>query len=146
AAALDKDARQKKLDRATQRGDVPLAEALRYLAREALDGQPPPPSAEKAADFWRDWVAGRIGPAGLSRLDAALADQALYARLVAGLLEAIDMQAHPASPAEDSPDEAGDNSDDNTGDDAEPDTGMDESAAPEQASGAQDTDGQDAEM
>ncbi len=68
-AVLEQKARAEGLDRVTKREEVPLAEAMRLIAREHFTGQEPPPSARKAVEFWRPYVEQKAG----ARLDA-LAD------------------------------------------------------------------------
>lgn len=66
AAVLEQKARAEGLDRVTKRDEVPLAEAMRFLAREHFTGEKPPPSAQRAVDLWRPYIEGKAG----LRLDA----------------------------------------------------------------------------
>lgn len=77
AAVLESRAKSEGLDRATRREEIPLHDALRLLARQHFTGFPPPPSAQKAVDFWRDWIEEKAG-ASLEALRGVLDDEAAF--------------------------------------------------------------------
>ncbi|MEM8914466.1 MAG: cobaltochelatase subunit CobT, partial [Pseudomonadota bacterium] len=53
-AVLEDTYRRQGMDKVTRREDAPMAEVVRLMAREAMTGQPPPPSAKAMIDLWRD--------------------------------------------------------------------------------------------
>ena len=55
-----------------------LPDVLRMLAREALTGQPPPPSATRMVDLWRPMLEPKIAQAG-GRLAALGLEETLVA-------------------------------------------------------------------
>ena len=85
AAMLDQHCRDRRFDRASAREQVPLAEALRVLARERFCAAPLPPAARAMAELWRPFVDARIGPQ-LEALREHLHDERAFA---AGLQELI---------------------------------------------------------
>ncbi len=78
---------------------MPLAEAVRLIARERFTGQKVPPSARQAVDLWRPFVeekaAGRF-PA----LTDSLADQDRFARALRDLIAALDIERFDDEPPE----------------------------------------------
>lgn len=104
-AALRFDARKQKLDQAKTMDDAPLAQALRYMARETFTGRATPKEAQKTVKAWKTWLAEHLGADGLDDLKTALTDQESFARLTQKLLQRMDMTAQPAEPP---PPEAGD--------------------------------------
>ncbi len=92
AAVLEQRSRAEGLDRAVKRDDVPLAEAMRLIAREHFTGFPPPPSAAHAVDLWRPYVEDKVG-ASLHRLADLLRDEEAFAGSLKDLLGALDLFA-----------------------------------------------------
>jgi len=90
-AALDDKYSRQGFDRFEDRGQVPLAEALRLIAREAITGAPPPPAAAHAVDLWRPWIEEKLGR-DLRGLAQHIPDQDAYARAVRRLLTDLDME------------------------------------------------------
>ena len=90
-AALDERYHKQGFDRLEERDQVPLAEALRLVAREAMTGSAPPPSAAHAVDLWRPWIEEKLGP-DLHGLAQYMGDQDAYARAVRKLLAELDME------------------------------------------------------
>ncbi len=70
AAVLDERCRRQGYGQAESRAQVPLHDAMRFLAHEALSGQKLQGAALRAAGIWRGWVEEKIGPhlGGLPRL------------------------------------------------------------------------------
>ena len=91
AAALDERCRREGFDQIQERGQAPLPEVLRLIAREVLTGAPPPPSAAHAVDLWRPWIEEKLG-ADLHGLARLAEDQDGYARAVRRLLAELDME------------------------------------------------------
>ncbi|CAO3423847.1 cobaltochelatase subunit CobT [Azospirillum doebereinerae] len=90
-AALDDKYTRQGFDRFEDRGQVPLAEALRMIAREAMTGAAPPPAAAHAVDLWRPWIEEKLGK-DLRGLAQHIPDQDSYARAVRRLLTDLDME------------------------------------------------------
>ena len=74
----------------TERGDAPLAVAVRLMLRERLTGAPPPPAARALVDLWRQVVEERAGD-DLRELTATAGDQAGFSRLSRRLIAHLDL-------------------------------------------------------
>jgi cobaltochelatase CobT len=107
-AALDDRYRRQGFEAMTEREQVPLAEAIRLLAREAMTGQPPPDVAKQAANLWRPWIEKRIGNK-LHALSDLVDDQYAYAKSVRDMLTDMDMDVGAEDEAD--PDESEENED-----------------------------------
>ncbi|HLO79068.1 MAG TPA: cobaltochelatase subunit CobT [Magnetospirillum sp.] len=92
AAVLEQKARAEGLDRVTKRDEVPLADAMRFIAREHFTGQAPPPSAARAVELWRSYVESKAG-ASLDRLKALIGDEDGFAGGLKDLLSELDLFA-----------------------------------------------------
>ncbi|WP_119679883.1 cobaltochelatase subunit CobT [Indioceanicola profundi] len=90
-AALEERYRRQGFDRISDRDQAPLSDALRLLAREAITGAEPPPSARSAVELWRPWVQDKLGDS-LGSLAGLMDDQDAYARSVRRLLTDLDME------------------------------------------------------
>jgi cobaltochelatase CobT len=117
--ALDDRCRRQGYDRVTRRDDANLPEVLNLLAREALTGAAPPPSARAMIDAWRPVIESRL-PARLEGLQKLLHRQDDYARAVRRLLAqlALDVGPEPETGDED-PDPGDDEQDGNDPSDQE---------------------------
>lgn len=113
-ASLDERYHRQGFDRMEDRDQVPLAEALRLIAREAMTGAVPPPSAAHAVDLWRPWIAEKLG-SDLHGLAEHIGDQDAYARAVRKLLAELDMEVgnEPDEPEQSEEDERNNEQDDN---------------------------------
>lgn len=110
---------------ASERGDVPLEEALSLLVRERLSGQKVPPAARKMLDLWRPWIEDKA-QASLARLDEVIGNQRAFGEVVREVLSDLDMGDELGGDADDNdnPEQADDpNADDEpqvqAGDEAE---------------------------
>jgi cobaltochelatase CobT len=90
-ASLDERYRRQGFDRVTRRDEVPFTDVIRLLAREAMTGEQPPPSARGAVDLWRPWVAEHIGR-NLDALTPLVEDQHAFARKARQILTQLDME------------------------------------------------------
>ncbi len=99
-AVLFDRAKRQGYDHATERAQIPIADVMRLLAREALYGAPIPQNAVQAVALWRPWVEQRIGN-HLGELPKLLNDADAYAQEVRKLLVAMNMD-FPGSPDEES--------------------------------------------
>ncbi|MBI3420204.1 MAG: cobaltochelatase subunit CobT, partial [Proteobacteria bacterium] len=90
SAMLEECCRRQGYGEATERARVPLPDALRLLAHEALSGEPLPPAAKHAAGLWREWVEKRAGR-HLGGLPHLLNDQEKFAAEVRRLLKEMNM-------------------------------------------------------
>ncbi len=111
SAVLEEKCRRRGYAQAESREQIPMADALHILARAAMTGETPPPSAQKAAEFWGPWVEERLGADGLKSLAASLKDQKKFADLSKKLIHALEFgPASDDKPGDDEPDETqGDN-------------------------------------
>ena len=123
AAALDQQCRAENLDKAKSKDDIPLAEAMRLLAREKFTGLPSPASAAQALAFWRADVERLAGPI-LDKLAQQITDEAAFVQNLTRLMvdmdlmqpnEATDGDSDDESPAGDTPDGGGDGDQDSSG-------------------------------
>jgi cobaltochelatase CobT len=92
AAVLEQKARAEGMDRVTKRDEVPLAEAMRLIAREHFTGEPPPPSAAKAVELWRPFIEQKAG-ASLDRLRDLIGEEEVFAGSLKDLLAELDLFA-----------------------------------------------------
>jgi cobaltochelatase CobT len=107
------DARRIKLDQVKGKEDAPLAEALRYITRQHLNGRKPPAEAQKTVDAWKPWLDGRMDKAIMEDLRKNLGDQKAFAKIAHSLLEKMEMAAAPASPPPDTAEDNQETEDDN---------------------------------
>ncbi len=115
-AAMEDRYRERGYGRVTERGDVPLAEVLRILAREAMTGMAPPPTAKAMVDLWRPGLEPKA-LTDLKELGERIEDQAGYAEVMRRLLTHLDIEIGQDDDASD------DNDPDNQGDDNEDESG-----------------------
>ncbi|MGH6980972.1 MAG: cobaltochelatase subunit CobT, partial [Stellaceae bacterium] len=80
AAHLEERCRRQGLRHVTERDDAMLPEAVRLLAREALTGAPPPPSAKRMIAEWRPFLEGKVGR-DFIELARHVKDQDAYAKV-----------------------------------------------------------------
>ena len=92
AAAIDQHCRDEGLDKVSRREQVPMAEALRVLARERFCATPPPPAAQVMADLWRPFVEAKAGRR-FAALRDCLQDEDAFARGLRELIAALDLEA-----------------------------------------------------
>ncbi len=88
AASLEARYRAEGYASLTRRDQVPLAEAVRLIAREHFSGQPVPPSARVAVDAWRAEIESKAGRR-LAKLGERLEDQKGFTRGVRELIAAL---------------------------------------------------------
>ncbi len=106
-AVLEQKYQQQGFDRITSKAEVPMAEALRLLLREALTGEAPPPSAQKAVDLVRADYAPKLAKR-LEKLEAALTNQKQFARLTRDWLAELHLdEPQQKSEEEEDPEEQG---------------------------------------
>ena len=89
-AALEEQYRVRGLTRAQSREDVPLAEALRLMAREAMSGAALPPATRAVVDLWRP-VLGADVLQDIKELGRRAGDQAQFAEKVRDMLQHLDI-------------------------------------------------------
>ena len=87
-------------DRDIDRNNAPLDEALALIVRERLTGAKPPRGANGIVEVWRPWIEDKAGPL-LARLEGAVDDQAAFAKLMHGILVALELMEGPAENAQD---------------------------------------------
>ena len=125
----------------TDKNQAPLAEVVRLLAREAITGMAPPPSAQAAVDLWRPELEPQLHN-HLQALANTLGDQQSFATAVQGLLEALGFPQEPDN-QEPEPQDSDDEDDDSTSALNEGEAGESDSGDPESMEGA---DMRDADM
>jgi len=89
-AALQEQYRVRGLSRAQSREDVPLCEALRLMAREAMSGTPLPPGTRAAVDLWRPVLGPEVFQ-DIKELGRRAGDQTLFAEKVRDMLQHLDI-------------------------------------------------------
>ncbi|MGV3555153.1 MAG: cobaltochelatase subunit CobT [Croceibacterium sp.] len=92
AASNDLRTRSDPIARATGEDEVPLPAALALMLREALTGQPIPPSAQAGVDLVRESIEARIGD-DFERLAALTGDQKAFQQLGLDMLRHLEMVA-----------------------------------------------------
>jgi len=116
------------------REEAPLQDALALMVRERLTGAPPPDSAVKLVDMWRDWIEQKAG-GDLDQLIETIEDQGTFAEGARQLLKSLDMADELGEQdQDDEPDQnedEGQNEDSETGAEDEPDAGEQEAAPQE---------------
>jgi cobaltochelatase CobT len=109
SAALEARYRAEGYSAVAQRDQVPLAEAVRLIARERFTGQEVPPSARQAVGLWRDFVEDKAG-VRFSTLAELLPDQDRFVAALRDLIAALDIEAldeePPQSEAQDETEDA----------------------------------------
>jgi cobaltochelatase CobT len=95
-AALEEHCRSRGYAEIAQGEHAPLPDVLRILAREALTGQAPPPSASRMVDLWRPLLDPQLTPAlnelaGLVDSQQGFADKSREVLRILGLAEEEDL-------------------------------------------------------
>lgn len=90
SAALEENCRQRGFQRVTEREPGQLAAAIRLLAREAMTGAPPPPSARRLLELWRPALDDKVRQ-DLAGLSALVDDQRSFAVAVRQLIADLDV-------------------------------------------------------
>ena len=99
AQALDSRYRAEGYPKVTQKDQIPLAEALRLMARKVFSNQPPPPAGEKILSLWRSSLDEQIPL--LEALKDALSDQDRYSRLMRRLIAELGLEEEVPEAEED---------------------------------------------
>ncbi|HYD17635.1 MAG TPA: cobaltochelatase subunit CobT, partial [Patescibacteria group bacterium] len=97
-AALRYEAKRQKLEHVSNMDDAPLAEALRFMARESFTGRKPPKEALKVVKVWQGWIDKHLGADGLEALRKSLHSQEDFAKIVHHLIDKMDMPSAPSEP------------------------------------------------
>jgi len=100
-SALDQRCRARGYEHISSSEEVPVAESVGLLMREHLTGELLPKSAQAAADLWRPWFESRVS-GRLDELADNLQDQAVFADLLKGLIEGLELDDEES----DEPDDA----------------------------------------
>ncbi len=104
-AALESRYRTEGYATFTKREQVPVAEALRLLAREQFSGEPIPPSAKAAVETWRADIEGKVGRR-LKKMTESLSDQKTFARGLRELIAALSIEDMDVEPPDEEQDES----------------------------------------
>ena len=135
-AALTVRAEQKGWNRAENKEQAPLAEALGMLIRERISGRPAPESVKGLMEVWRENIEDRAGEA-LDKLARSADDQPAFAKSLRQVIRDLDL----ADELGGDPEESEDETEDDSGVDREERTGEDDGSEPD---GGDDTDPSDA--
>jgi cobaltochelatase CobT len=121
-AALEERYRREGFGLIEDTTEATMPEVVRLMARQALTGAPPPPSARKAWDQWQPQLSARVKQA-LADLKRHAEDQEEYCEAVRHLIEEMDIDL-----GEDDQAEGGEESDEESGEDQEdgPESASDE--------------------
>lgn len=92
-AVLEEKCRRKGYAMAKERADIPMADALHIIARNAVSGETPSNGTQHVLDLWQPWLSERLGANGIAELGDALSDQHAFAKLSRKLIRALDMPA-----------------------------------------------------
>ena len=136
-ARIGADADRKGYAQIKAPADAPLSVAAGYLVRQAATGRALPPGAQHVADLWRPFIEQQAGGT-LADLDAALPDQAAFARMARRVISDLgygdQLGDDPDQPEDDDTDENAEQ-DDEAGDNesADQDEGEDAEASPERS-------------
>nr|VFJ49625.1 MAG: cobaltochelatase CobT [Candidatus Kentron sp. FM]VFJ50303.1 MAG: cobaltochelatase CobT [Candidatus Kentron sp. FM]VFK10009.1 MAG: cobaltochelatase CobT [Candidatus Kentron sp. FM] len=95
ARSLDKRCHGLELEAVTRREPEQLPEAVRLLARESIEGSPPPDSARNFARLWQQYLLPEIGEL-LPDLSDAIQDQLAFALASRALLGKLGFSMDPA--------------------------------------------------
>nr|WP_106003797.1 cobaltochelatase subunit CobT [Magnetospirillum gryphiswaldense] len=90
AGVLEQRCRAEGIDRITKRDDMPLSEAMRFIAREHFTGLEPPAAAERAVNLWRPYIEEKIGHS-LDGLRDLIANEDAFAGGLKDLLVQLDI-------------------------------------------------------
>ncbi|MEQ8389135.1 MAG: cobaltochelatase subunit CobT [Alphaproteobacteria bacterium] len=112
-ASLNEYCRMHGYDRVARREDVPLIEAVRFLARETLTGEKPPENARHMVDLWRSNLEEEVAR-DLAALADSAGDQDAYALAARRLIADLDLEPEdqPSEENEEGQDEDEDNGED----------------------------------
>lgn len=105
-AQLEHRLLQRGITRARSRAEVPIADVVGLMVREALTGAPIPDDAQHAVEFWRGYIEEKAGP-DLLRLSSALRDQSAFAQLTRTILRDLDLGDEQATEGEEDAEENG---------------------------------------
>ena len=138
-AALEARVASLNLDRLGDTEQAPLPEMLGLLAREAMLGQLPPPSAVKTLEHWRSKLESIVGT-DLVELSRCVGDQWAYAQAMRELLRSLGYSDEQADPQYDESDDESE-SDDDASAQNEGEAGDADASASESMEGAEMRDG-----
>ncbi len=119
-AAIDDRCRRQGFDRVTERNDAQLPDALKLLAREAITGEAPPPSARALVDSWRQFITQHM-PTRLESLQKLIHSQDDYARESRRLLTQLSLDVGPEIDEQQSGEDRADDANEETEDQSDSD-------------------------
>ncbi len=113
-AVLEEHCRSHGYTRAVSQDEVPLAEVIKVMAREAMTGMPPPPAARTMLDLWRPSLDAQVLK-DLASLREQATDQGAFGETVRRLLKHLDVDLGPEADegSEDEEQSNGDNAEEN---------------------------------
>lgn len=131
-----------RLDLVQTHHEAPLAEVMRYLAREAITGEPVPEVAQRAVELWEPNLSAQTRRA-LTGLKTSIHDQAAFCEATRALLHSLDFDVDEApsdAPADPLDDEDGQDEQQQTPDNVR---GEDEDPEPSEAPETKESEGDD---
>ncbi|MEL6235661.1 MAG: cobaltochelatase subunit CobT [Pseudomonadota bacterium] len=141
-AKIGADARRLGYDGITDSARAPLAEAAGYLIRHLATGRDLPPGAQNVMELWRGHIETQAGET-LSNLDAALSDQAAFARVARQIIDDLGYGEQLGDDPDEQENEE-DEADEEAGDEAsEEEGGQDDEESSDEDSTSDDTAEQD---
>ncbi|MGH1377659.1 MAG: cobaltochelatase CobT-related protein [Alphaproteobacteria bacterium] len=102
------------------REEVPLADALHIVARCAISGHAPPPSAIKLLDLWNPWINDQLNNVDFKQLASLIHDQKSYAKASRKILSALNLKIDSEGDEENDLETQEDNSESTPDDDQAP--------------------------
>ena len=152
SAVLEEKCKRTGFQNLTSKDQVNLGDALHVIARMALTGEAPPPSAKKLIKLWKPTIESQLGDFNFEDLKNSLNDQSAFAAVAKQLIKALNMpieESDGSNPSDDeNQDEQARSEDDGQEDDDAGEEDSEDSAGGE--AGMDDTyegdDGQDMDM
>ena len=139
-AKIQADALRRGYDQITDNTEAPLAVAAGYLIRNLATGRDLPRGADNVLSLWREFLEGQAGGT-LDGLEAALSDQASFARLARKMIDDLgygdQLGDDPDQEGEEDEAESLDDPEDDPDSTGDQDDGDDSEAAPDQSQDTQ---------
>ncbi len=105
AAALEERYHRQGYERVAEADESTLAEVMRLMAREKLTGEPPPGSARKVVELWREALGDKLGD-DLVELARCINDQEAYGKVARKLIEDLELESAEETASEGDPDQS----------------------------------------
>ncbi|MGE4312700.1 MAG: cobaltochelatase subunit CobT [Pseudobdellovibrionaceae bacterium] len=110
-AVLAEHARKQNYAALESKEDIPTAEALYLLAREAFTGEALPQDAQNVVSLWKPYIEARLGENPFAALKETLSSQQDFASALRHVLQKLDYMAAPDDGGQDASDQQADQAD-----------------------------------